>query len=52
MLLRLEAEADEMWSFVQKQANKPWMWIAMDADTRQFMAFHVGDCRRDSAKEL
>src|SRR5439155_23040268 len=21
--------------FVQKKANKPWMWIAMDATTRQ-----------------
>ena len=39
----LEAEADEMWSFVQKQANKPWIWIAMDAPTRQIIAFHVGD---------
>jgi IS1 family transposase len=52
VLLRLEAEADEMWSFVQQKANKQWMWIAMDAKTRQVIAFHVGDRRRDSAKEL
>ena len=32
---RLEAEADEMWSFVQKKANKQWIWIAMDAKTRR-----------------
>ena len=50
--LRLEAEADEMWSFVQKKANRQWIWIAMDATTRQIIAFHVGDRRRDSAKEL
>jgi insertion element IS1 protein InsB len=49
---RLEAEADEMWSFVQKKANKQWIWIAMDAKTRQIMAFHVGDRSRGSAKEL
>jgi insertion element IS1 protein InsB len=52
VLLRLEAEADEMWSFVQQKANKQWIWIAMDAKTRQVIAFHVGDRRRDSAKEL
>jgi insertion element IS1 protein InsB len=52
VLLRLEAEADEMWSFVQPKANKQWIWIAMDAKTRQVIAFHVGDRRRDSAKEL
>ena len=52
VLRRLEAEADEMWSFVQKKANKQWIWIAMDAPTRQVIAFHVGDRSRDSAKEL
>jgi insertion element IS1 protein InsB len=47
-----EAEADEMWSFVGKRANKPWIWMAMDAQTRQVIAFHVADCRRESAQEL
>ena len=35
VISRLEAEADEMWSFVQNKANKQWIWIAMDAATRQ-----------------
>jgi insertion element IS1 protein InsB len=52
VLRRLEAEADEMWSFVTKRANKQWIWIAMDATTRQVIAFHVGDRSRDSAKVL
>jgi insertion element IS1 protein InsB len=52
VLRQLEAEADEMWSFVEKKANKQWLWIAMDATTRQIIAFHVGDRSRDSAKEL
>jgi insertion element IS1 protein InsB len=52
MLLQLEAEADELWSFVQKKANRQWIWIAMDATTRQVTAFHVGDRSCDSAKEL
>jgi hypothetical protein len=48
----LESEADEMWSFVQKKAHKPWIWIAIDAQTRQIIALHVGDRSRDSAQEL
>ena len=49
---RLAAEADEMWSFVQKKANKQWIWIAMDATTRQIIAFHVGDRSGVSGKAL
>jgi insertion element IS1 protein InsB len=49
---RLEVEADEMWSFVAKKANKQWVWIAMDKQTRQILAFHVGDRSHGSAKQL
>jgi insertion element IS1 protein InsB len=52
LIQRLEVEADEMASFVQKKANKQWLWIAMDATTRQVIAFHVGDRSRRSAKRL
>jgi insertion element IS1 protein InsB len=52
MIQRLEVEADEMASFVQKKANKQWIWLAMDAKTRQIIAFHVGDRSRKSAKKL
>jgi insertion element IS1 protein InsB len=52
MMRRLEVEADEMASFVQKKANKQWIWIAMDATSRQVIAFHVGDRSRRSAKRL
>ena len=52
VMSRLEAEADEMWSFVQKKANKQWIWIAMDAKTRQIIAFHVGDRSGESGKAL
>lgn len=52
MIQRLEVEADEMASFVQKKANKQWIWLAMDVKTRQIIAFHVGDRSRKSAKKL
>jgi len=52
MIQRLEVEADEMSSFVQKKANKQWIWLAMDTKTRQIIAFHVGDRSRQSARGL
>jgi insertion element IS1 protein InsB len=52
ILPRLEAEIDELWSFVGKKANRPWVWIAMDATTRQVSAFHVGDRSGQSAQAL
>jgi len=52
MIQRLEVEADELASFVQKKANKQWIWIAMDATSRQVIAFHVGDRSRKSARRL
>ena len=48
---RLEEEADEMVSFVQKKGNKQWIGLAMDAKTRQIIAFHVSDRSRKSAQE-
>jgi insertion element IS1 protein InsB len=48
----LEVEADELWSFVQRKANPQWLWLAMDRQTRQIVAFHVGDRSRDSARQL
>jgi insertion element IS1 protein InsB len=52
ILQRLEAEMDELWSFVGKKANRLWVWIAMDATTRQVIAFHVGDRSQAGAEQL
>jgi insertion element IS1 protein InsB len=48
----LEAEADELWSFVGKKANPQWRWLALDARSRQVLAFHVGDRSQKSARRL
>jgi IS1 family transposase len=44
-------ELDELWSLVLKKASKRWIWIALCRQTRQVVAFVVGDrsektCRR------
>jgi insertion element IS1 protein InsB len=51
-LLRLHAEADEMWSFVGRKANKQWVWIAIDVETKHVIAFYIGDRSRKSARKL
>ena len=48
----LTIECDELWSFVQKKDNKQWIWIALDVQTRQVIAFHVGRRDKEAAKQL
>ena len=48
----LQVELDALWSFVGKKANRYWVWIAMDASTRQIIAFHVGDRSGQSVHAL
>lgn len=50
LIQRLAVEAAALASFVQKKANKQWVWIAMEVKTRQIMAFHVGDRRPTRAE--
>jgi insertion element IS1 protein InsB len=37
-----EAEADEMWSFVQNKGNERWLWYAIDKQTRSILAYVFG----------
>jgi insertion element IS1 protein InsB len=45
LIQRLEVEADELASFVQKKAHKQWVWIAMDATTPHCHGLGQGDGR-------
>ena len=47
---RLQAEADELWRFVGRKANKQGVWIALDTQRRQVIAFYVGDRSRRSVR--
>ena len=48
----LDVETDELLSFVQKKTNKQWLWLSMDANSRQAIAYYVGDRSKDSARRL
>ena len=43
---------DELWSFVDNKGNKQWVWLAMDAKTREVIGCHIGDRSLKSALAL
>lgn len=49
---KLLMQMDEMWSFVSRRATKAWIWIAMDAETREIISLVVGDRSSDTAQKL
>jgi insertion element IS1 protein InsB len=49
---RLTVQMDELWSFVDHKGNKQWVWIALDAATREIIGCHIGDRSQVSAKAL
>ena len=49
---KLKVQMDELWSFVDHKGNKQWVWLALDADTREVIGCHVGDRSRASARSL
>ena len=48
----VDIACDELRSFVGRRTNKQWVWFALGADTRQPVAFHVGDRREARARGL
>ena len=48
----IEAEADELWSFVGNKKRQAWIWIIMDRCSRQVIAFHIGGRTKEDAKKL
>ena len=48
----LVLEVDELWSFVGNKKNDQWLWIVMHAETRQILAFHVGNRTKASGEAL
>jgi insertion element IS1 protein InsB len=40
---RLSVQMDELWSFVDRKGNQQWIWLALDAETREIVGVHIGD---------
>ena len=41
-----------MWSFVTKKSSKQWIWLALDAKTREIVGVHIGDRSTEGARKL
>jgi IS1 family transposase/transposase-like protein len=48
----LTLQMDELWSFVDNKGNKQWVWLALDAVTREIVGCFIGDRSKDSAQGL
>ena len=49
---RLPIQLDELWSFVGSKENTQWLWLAIDADSRELVGVFVGNRSRQGAKGL
>jgi hypothetical protein len=38
-------QCDERWSFVGNNGKQPWIWLALDVETREIVGVSVGDRR-------
>jgi insertion element IS1 protein InsB len=45
-------ELDEVWSFVQKKANKSWLWIGLCRRTLEVVAYAVGGRGTEVCEQL
>jgi len=49
---RLNVQMDELWSFVDNKGNQQWVWLALDAQTREIVGVHIGERSALSALAL
>ena len=49
---RLIIEAEEMHTYVSNQSIVPWLWLALDAKTREMIGVHLGTRDAPSAQTL
>ena len=49
---RVVIECDELWSFVGSKRDVWWVWVALDADSRQVVALVIGDRSEATAECL
>ena len=51
-ILPIEAEIDEMWSFVGSKKNQRWLWHAIDHQTGDVLAYVFGERKDVVFREL
>ena len=49
---KLTIECDEACSFINSKGNKQWIWLAIDANTKEIVGAYIGARSRESALKL
>ena len=49
---KLTMQCDELWSFVDNKGNKQWVWLALDATTREIVGVYIGARDESAARKL
>jgi IS1 family transposase len=42
---------DGLWSFVYNKGNQPWVWLAIDRDTREIIGCHITDSSKATLRD-
>jgi hypothetical protein len=51
-LMVISLQVDELWSYVGNKKNQQWLWLVMDAKTRQILAFQIGKRSKETGEAL
>jgi hypothetical protein len=49
---KLTIQCDEMWSFVSSKDNKQWIWLGIDASTKEIVGVYIGKRDQGEAQGL
>jgi hypothetical protein len=49
---KLTIQCDELWSFVDHKGNKQWVWLGLDAETREIVGVDIGARDESAARKL
>ena len=49
---RLTIQCDELWSFLDNQGNKQWVWLGLDVKTREIVGLYIGARDERAARKL
>jgi IS1 family transposase len=49
---KLTIQCEEMWSVVRNKDNKQWIWLAIDASTKEIVGVYIGKREQAGAQGL
>jgi insertion element IS1 protein InsB len=50
--IKIDSDANELWSYVDRKNNQRWTWYAVERTTGVILAWHNGRCTDESCSRL